>query len=101
MSDGGEGGLCVVIRGRVQGVGFRAWTRRRARQLSLRGWVVNRPDGAVELHASGSRSDLDAFRRELESGPPAARVEEIIERGEATELPERGFEIRRYRGGRG
>ncbi len=97
MNEVGEVGLRVVVRGRVQGVGFRAWTRRRARALNLRGWVVNRPDGAVELHVAGIRPDVESLRGELETGPPAARVEEVIEEGEPNELPSVGFEIRRYR----
>jgi acylphosphatase len=101
VSEGDEEGLRVVVHGRVQGVGFRAWTRRRARELKLRGWVVNRPDGAVELHVAGTRAHLEVLRGELETGPPAARVEEVTEEGEPIELPSIGFEIRRYRRGSG
>ena len=47
--------------GRVQGVGFRWWTRRRASDLGLRGTVRNRPDGSVEIHAAGEPDMLEAF----------------------------------------
>lgn len=83
------------IRGRVQGVFFRATTREKARMLGLRGWVRNRPDGTVEIVAEGppaAVADLVAFCRE---GPPAARVDEVqVEReGEPTgELD--GFRVR-------
>ena len=49
------------IRGRVQGVGFRWWTRGRASDLGLRGTVGNRPDGTVEVHAVGDVDTLEVF----------------------------------------
>ena len=80
------------IRGRVHGVGFRWWTRRRASELGLRGTVRNRPDGTVEVHAAGKVETLEEFTTELGAGPPMARVEgvEVFE-SEGT-LPHR-FEI--------
>ena len=65
------------VRGRVQGVGFRWWTRGRASDLGLRGTVGNRPDGTVEVHAAGDVETLGAFAAELEVGPPMARVEGV------------------------
>ncbi len=65
------------VRGRVQGVGFRWWTRRKASDLGLRGTVRNRPDGTVEVHAAGDLETLEAFASELELGPPMARVEKV------------------------
>ena len=62
------------VRGRVQGVGFRWWARRRAADLGLRGTVRNRPDGTVEVHAAGELETLEAFAAELEVGPRSARV---------------------------
>lgn len=84
-----------LIRGRVQGVGFRAWTRRVARDLELRGWVRNRADGSVELHAAGTDQALRELVRKLEEGPRVARVEEVRREGPAQDLPESGFEVRR------
>ena len=65
------------VRGLVQGVGFRWWTRGRASDLGLRGTVGNRPDGTVEVHAAGEVETLGAFAAELGVGPPMARVEGV------------------------
>jgi acylphosphatase len=66
--------LRVVIRGRVQGVGFRFYLLRHARGARLRGWVSNRPDGAVELLAEGSRLELDRLLAAAREGPRSALV---------------------------
>jgi len=67
----------VVVRGRVQGVGFRATARSRARSLGVGGWVRNSPDGAVEAELEGPadrvRSMLDWFER----GPHGAEVADV------------------------
>ncbi len=89
-----EGSVRVVVEGRVQGVGFRAWTRRLGRKLGIRGWVANRPDGAVEIHAGGEEARLTRFLEAVRQGPSTARVREVREMGEAGELPPSGFEIR-------
>jgi len=68
-----------VVSGRVQGVGFRAWTRHQAMLLDLRGWAKNLPDGRVEVMALGRAAELDALRARLAQGPPAGRVGEIEE----------------------
>lgn len=64
----------AVVRGRVQGVGFRYSTQLTAERLGLSGWVQNRPDGTVELEAEGSDDALQALRAWLEHGPPSAEV---------------------------
>lgn len=64
----------AVIRGRVQGVSFRAWTVRTARSLGLEGWVRNNPDGSVELLAQGEGGRVAALLEACREGPPAARV---------------------------
>jgi acylphosphatase len=66
-----------LVRGRVQGVGFRWWTRARASNYGLRGTVGNRPDGTVEVHVTGEVETLEVFAAELEVGPPMARVEGV------------------------
>lgn len=66
-----------VVRGRVQGVFFRATTQQTARQLGLTGWVRNLPDGGVELIACGAPARLEELERWLWQGPPSARVEEV------------------------
>lgn len=76
------------VRGRVQGVGFRAATSDAARKLSLDGWVRNRADGDVELLARGTPEDLDALREWLHHGPGMARVGEVCEQdADETDLP--------------
>ena len=68
-----------IVRGRVQGVGFRWFVDHEARQLGLNGWVRNNLDGAVEVLAMGSDQQLEALRKKLEKGPRAARVDEVEE----------------------
>ena len=81
------------IEGRVQGVGFRAWTQDTAGALQLQGWVANRPDGSVEAVVSGSEENCRAFLEKAKQGPSAARVSEITA-SESVWAGE-GFEIRR------
>jgi acylphosphatase len=66
-----------LIRGDVQGVGFRYFLIRRAKALGLTGWVTNRDDGAVEFVAEGSRSDLEQLERAAGEGPAMARVSAV------------------------
>ena len=82
-----------LVRGRVQGVGFRWFVRSAAVRLGLRGWVRNLPDGAVEVVASGSPDSLASLEQSLRNGPPAAMVSEVIA-ASATAPGEPGFEIR-------
>ena len=67
----------VRIFGRVQGVGFRAWTEREARALFLRGWVRNRYDGSVEAVFDGPRPVVEKMLRMCRSGPCSARVSNL------------------------
>lgn len=84
------------IRGRVQGVGFRWWTRSQALRLGVSGSVRNCPDGTVEVHARASQEAVEALRRRLTEGPPGARVEEVQEIAAATaSMPASGFTIER------
>ena len=64
----------VIISGRVQGVGFRAWTRSNARKLALCGWVRNRRDGTVEAVFSGKTEAVDTMIHACKDGPLASRV---------------------------
>lgn len=66
-----------VVRGRVQGVGFRWWTRREAQALELTGTVCNRADGSVEVVARGSARALRDLEARLQEGPVAARVDSV------------------------
>jgi len=82
-----------VVTGRVQGVGFRWWTRREAERLGLGGSVWNREDGSVEVHVVGPARDVEAFRGALEEGPPAARVLRVEEVPAREALVTRDFHV--------
>ena len=69
--------LQVIIDGRVQGVSFRYYTVRRARDLELTGYVRNEPDGTVKVVAEGQRSDLEELLSFLRVGPRAAVVTDV------------------------
>jgi acylphosphatase len=81
----------VVVRGRVQGVGYRAWAEYTAHDRGLEGWVRNRRDGSVEAVFAGSPEAVAGMIEACRRGPPAARVDAVDER-EATgdELAARG-----------
>jgi len=66
-----------IVRGRVQGVGFRWFVEREANSLGITGWVRNNEDSTVEVLAMGSPEQLSALRRLLERGPRAARVDVV------------------------
>lgn len=85
-----------LVRGRVQGVGFRAATRRRAEGLGLVGFVQNRPDGAVDGEAEGPTEAVAAFVVWLQRGPMWARVDEArIEDVPTIGCAEQQFVVRR------
>jgi acylphosphatase len=67
----------LFVRGRVQGVYFRAATQREARRLGITGWVKNRPDGSVEILAEGEEDQLKELIAWANRGPSAARVERV------------------------
>ena len=71
--------LHFLIRGRVQGVGFRWYVQREASELDLRGWVRNTEDGDVEVVAAGDTGDLAELRASLRRGPRGSRVDNVIE----------------------
>jgi acylphosphatase len=68
-----------LIRGRVQGVGFRWFVHREAAELGLRGWVRNTDTGEVEVVAAGEKEALDELRAELQRGSRGSRVDAVIE----------------------
>ena len=67
----------LFVRGRVQGVFFRASTQREAKRLGLTGWVKNRSDGGVEILAEGEEDGLKELIAWANRGPSAARVERV------------------------
>jgi acylphosphatase len=80
-----------IVEGMVQGVGYRYFVERAARQMGVAGYVKNLRDGRVEVYAIAPAAQLDELKRKLEQGPRAAHVSRVAEE-EATALE-------RYRGG--
>ena len=66
-----------LVRGRVQGVGFRWFVEREAHMLGIAGWVRNNHDGSVEVMAQGTRDQLSGLHSRLREGPRAARVDQV------------------------
>jgi len=66
-----------LVRGRVQGVGFRWFVEREAHILGIAGWVRNNHDGSVEVLAQGTRDQLSGLHSRLREGPRAARVDNV------------------------
>jgi acylphosphatase len=81
-----------IVTGKVQGVFYRASTREQALALGIGGHAENRPDGSVEVLASGSAQALDALERWLRKGPPMAAVA-TVGREDLPEQGLRGFQI--------
>ncbi len=69
----------VVIRGRVQGVGYRAWVEYQAHRLGLQGWVRNRRDGSVEAMFEGTEEVVGKMIASCRQGPASARVDDVAE----------------------
>lgn len=85
--------LEAVVRGRVQGVGYRVFALREASYLGLAGFVANEPDGSVRVLAEGPRADLEALLDRLNEGPPAGFVDRVITRWEPARGMAPGFRI--------
>jgi acylphosphatase len=84
----------AVVRGRVQGVGYRFFAMRGARELGLNGWVRNLPDGSVEAFAEGDEAAMEQFLKRLRYGPLTSRVDGVaVEPAEPQGLA--SFEITR------
>lgn len=67
----------VMIRGFVQGVGFRKWARKTAEKELLTGWVRNLPDGSVEVLLQGEKEAIDKVLAEYKKGPFLSEVREV------------------------
>lgn len=72
-------GRKFLIRGDVQGVGYRFFAQRAAARHQVLGYVRNCPDGQVEVVAEGSQTDVDEFKKDLVTGPQWSRVEQVEE----------------------
>lgn len=85
----------VRIEGRVQGVGFRAWTLREAQALGLAGWVRNEADGSVSARFEGPQESIDRMLERLRIGPPGASVTKVSSEASKPEDMGSGFRITR------
>ncbi len=87
----------LIVRGKVQGVGFRWFVRETARRGELRGWVRNNVDGSVEILAAGDPECVDRLRVAVRRGPPGARVDAVepVDGGEPADSLSRPFAVRK------
>ena len=83
-----------LVAGRVQGVGFRYFVRRRAEHAGLAGFVRNLADGRVEFLLQGEPNAVDAVIEQIRSGPPQARVRELLVEEDQRHTIGSGFTIR-------
>ena len=90
----GPARLEAVVRGRVQGVGFRYYILREANRLGLVGWVANESDGSVRLVAEGDRVDLDRLAERVSIGPAGAAIADLDVRWTAAQGGWSGFSVR-------
>lgn len=86
----------ILISGRVQGVGFRYFTKKSAESAGVTGWVKNLPSGEVEARLQGENHKIDQVIEQLKKGPATAIVRdfEIVNRNEDPEKIEDSFSIR-------
>ena len=82
-----------VVRGRVQGVGFRWFVEREAHLLGIAGWVRNRSDGSVEVLAQGTPEQLAGLHSRLREGPRASRVDDVLVSPESADQGLNSFRI--------
>lgn len=84
----------VIIKGRVQGVGFRNWTYHTAQDLGVGGWVRNLPDGSVEACFEGEETNVNAMLEAAKRGPAYAKVTDLIVAEAASVEEFQDFQIR-------
>ncbi|MBP1860114.1 acylphosphatase [Rhizobium herbae] len=85
--------VLVRITGRVQGVGFRVWTRQQAQRLGLTGWVRNEDDGSVRALIAGPDSAVSSMLKQFGNGPPGASVSSVDMETASPDLVPSGFRI--------
>ena len=88
-----DGAVHMVVRGRVQGVGFRFFARDEALQYGVTGWVKNLPDGSVEVYAEGEGEVLSAFIERMKEGPGLGYVTDVEVERRAPYRAYTGFRI--------
>ncbi len=80
MSQRPDHRLSIIVTGRVQGVGYRFFSKENARVFGITGWVRNCANGNVELEAQGKKALLDQFCKVLKKGPLFGQVSELLSR---------------------
>lgn len=95
MSHDGQRVVRILVTGRVQGVGFRHWTRKRALALGLAGWVRNRGDGRVEALLAGQEAEVAKMLAAIRHGPALAAVASVEEHAAEIADADRGGFIER------
>lgn len=86
-------GVILKVYGRVQGVGFRFYTQKKALELNLNGFVRNKPNGSVYIEAEGVTKDIDEFIDWCQQGPEWARVTKL-EKQYSDPVGHEGFNIK-------
>ena len=89
-----EKALRLLIQGKVQGVGFRAWVQQQAIQLGLSGFTRNLSDGRVEVFAQGPKERLDELEKRCAVGPHYADVHSVQREDAEGTILHQGFDIR-------
>ncbi|MFW6015956.1 MAG: acylphosphatase [bacterium] len=84
----------LIISGRVQGVGFRAFALDKSRKFGIKGWIKNRSDGKVEAVVQGKESDINRLLKYFEKGPAWARVDNIEIENENKDTKFKSFTIK-------
>lgn len=86
----------VFVKGRVQGVGFRHFTKTNARQIGIDGWVKNLPDGRVEAVFEGEEENIKEMINRVKEGPRSSRVTDVNVEWESPKQDGEGFRVRYY-----
>jgi len=94
LCNAGDVQLTAWVRGYVQGVGFRWWTRSRALELGLTGYASNRPDGRVQVVVQGPRDACQRLLDLLQSGRTPGSVDNVVADWSEPTVPMRGFSER-------
>jgi len=84
----------IQVKGKVQGVWFRAFTKEKAEELGLTGWVQNQPGGSVYLKVKGKKETIEKLISDLEHGPKRSHVEDVHVEWNSPEHAWSKFEIR-------
>ncbi|OJU28814.1 MAG: hypothetical protein BGN92_05985 [Sphingobacteriales bacterium 41-5] len=77
----------IIVKGRVQGVGYRFSAKKAAEKMNITGTIKNLPDGLVEIYASGDSLNMERFIEWCHEGPNLAKVTQVI----AIDIPYQGF----------